>query len=175
MYGNHYLCGGRLLKRLASAAGATFTIQESEYAGGRSLVDGDDALEENVLGPIVALQVSRVWKSLFPDYRGVTAGTSFAVETNSLVGLSVRWPLLGRDILSIYRMLAISHAAETLLDWERRQVVEVEQMVAWYHDLGAELHDDFLFVPAGNGLAAVRVPLTFIEGQHQVPQEVAHA
>ncbi|ADP20151.1 MULTISPECIES: hypothetical protein [Achromobacter] len=171
---NRFICGGRLLRRLASEAGLTFTIQE-DGQDRRSIVACDDALESNVLGPLVALQAERVWQALFPEFRGFATGASFTVQPESLVGLAVHWPLLGRDLASLHRMLAIARAADSLLDWERRQVIEVEEMVDWYQSLQVQLLDDVLYLPATPEWPATRVPLIFIESEQQVPKEHAHA
>lgn len=171
---NRFVCGGRLLRRLASDAGLTFTIQE-DGQDRRSVVACDDALESNVLGPLIALQAERVWQALFPEYRGLVSGATFTVQPESLVGLAVNWPLLGRDVASLHRMLAIACAADSVLDWDRRQVIEVEEMVDWYQRLQVQLQDDVLYLPATPEWPATRVPLIFVEGERQLPQEKIHA
>lgn len=171
---NRFICGGRLLKRLGTEAGLTFTVQE-DGSQRRSIVACDDALESNVLGPLIALQAERVWQGLFPEYRGLVTGASFLVQPESLVGLAVNWPLLGRDVASLHRMLTIARAADSLLDWDRRQVVEVEEMVDWYQRLDVQLQDDVLYLPAAPGWPATRVPLHFVEGERHAPQEKSHA
>lgn len=171
---NRFICGGRLLKRLASEAGLVFTVEAAE-PGRRDLVACDDALESNVLGPVIALQTERVWQALFPHHRGLPTGATFLVQQESMVGLAVQWPLLGRDVVSIHRMLAITRAANTLLDLDQQQVVEVETICDWYRAQDVRLQDNTLFVPAGEGWPAVRIPLIFIEGERHAPQETVHA
>lgn len=171
---NRFVCGGRLLRRLASEAGLTFTIQEDGQER-RSVVASDDALESNVLGPLVALQAERVWQALFPEFRGLVTGATFTVQTESLVGLAVHWPLLGADVASLHRMLAIARAADTLLDWDRRQVIEVEELVEWYQRLQVQLQDDVLYLPATPEWPATRVPLIFVESEQNLPKEQVHA
>ncbi|CAB3847409.1 hypothetical protein LMG3410_01590 [Achromobacter aegrifaciens] len=72
-------------------------------------------------------------------------------------------------------MLAIARAAEVLLDWDRRQVIEVEEMVDWYQSLQVQLLDDVLHLPATPEWPATRVPLIFVEGEQQLPKEHVHA
>lgn len=171
---SRYICGGRLLKRLASEAGLNFTVKEEEQDN-RTFVACDDALESNVLGPLVALQTERVWHAVFPEHRGLATGAIFTVQPDSLVGLAVQWPLLGRDAASVHRMLAITRAAESLLDWDQRQIVPIEELMDWYANLDVRLQDQTLFVPAARGWPAVQVPLTFEEGERHVPQEGEYA
>lgn len=156
-----FVCAGRVLRTIAADLGVTFYTS----AGGGQRpqpVTADDALETNVLGPLVAIQAERIWQTAFSSF-GVSSGTRYRLAEESLNGICADWPLIGNDVLSTYRMLVLAKAAEQLFDWETRRAVEVEQIQEWYRGTGAYLADGALIIPGTADWAPVSIRLFGLE------------
>lgn len=160
-------CVGRVIKAIGRSLNATFTLPSAGNAS-RLSIDLDHALSGNALGPVIALQAVRIWHTMFPDSRGITIGARFTTVESSIFGIEVDWPIVGNDILSIYRLMVYTHAADQVLDWERSSHVQIERVVDRFEGMGAVIKDSKICVPSSEGFDEIEASIDQPVGEERL-------
>ncbi|QYY33719.1 hypothetical protein K2O51_31240 (plasmid) [Cupriavidus pinatubonensis] len=162
-------CPFRLLARYSERQSVRFHIGGAE-------IPAAAVFQPEAFGPVIAIEAERVWRRMEGGYgHGASLGITLSADTEAMFGVNATFPVIGTDVASTMRILAIIEGATRVLglaagaDLDLAKHIEAFDQIDWYADglpsipLPEDFNPDFR--------REANLPRTEKESHHANPNE----